>query len=178
MAEEAQEHAVSPGGDPTTSTPAAATPIASQNEASTGSGRKRSAEEEESEVHRPVKRARGHARSQRTNTASSLEHIAESLQDVARAFILDATPTAAPSLPPPVLLADSEPPPHLLDVMATPARRRVAIRSVERDGGLAPFDFVKAVKLIQGDIAIADVYLAMQQPQNRREFITSLLADM
>lgn len=155
-----------PEGSPTPSTPAAAHSRRS----------KRSITIDAEDIPSPVKRSRGHGRSQRTTTASSLDHIAEGLQDIARAFALDASPGPSP-LPQPPSLDGDNPPAHVLDVMSTPSRRRVAIRSIERDGGLAPFDFVKAVRLIQGDIAIADVYLAMQEPRNRQEFIASLLND-
>lgn len=175
------------GVDTSRSPPPAAEPLPSQpstqvttlSQASPGvasdTGRKRSATDEEDSASPRVKRPRGHGRGQRANAAGSLEHIAEGLQDIARAFSLDASPpsrTISPSVS-----ADTEPTAHDLDVMTSPSRRRIAIRAVERDGGLSPFDFVKAVKLIQQDVGIADAYLAMQKMANRTEFLASLLYD-
>ena len=134
---------------------------------------KRSAIDEDDSVAHPAKRSRGHGRGQRANAAGSLEHIAEGLQDIARAFSLESSPT--PHLASASSFPDTEPPVHVLDTLSSPSRRRIAIRAVERDSGLSPFDFVKAVKFIQQDVGVADAYLAMQEKANRNEFIASLL---
>ncbi|KAI0090501.1 hypothetical protein BDY19DRAFT_935476 [Irpex rosettiformis] len=151
------------------------TPSQSSTSTPPDNRQKRRAVDGENSVVWPAKRSRGHGRGQRANAAGSLEHIAEGLQDIARAFSLDSSP--APHSMSTSLSADTEPPMHVLDTLSSPSRRRIAIRAVEQDSGLSPLDFIKAVKFIQQDVGVADAYLAMQETANRTAFIASLLSD-